>query len=313
MPVLRGFVPDGTCDTMDRGINDWTGGEGMEPFQWITEEPDKPKLWSIQSWTDRYPELTAGFTSRLGGVSEGVFASLNLGLHVDDRPEDVIHNRSRVAAAVGVPLDRWTYGEQVHGTEVAVITEEDAGRGTRDRESALQETDAFITDRRGIVMAALFADCVPLYFYDPEHRITGIAHAGWKGTVGRIAWHTVHKMKETFGSKPEQILACIGPSIGPCCYEVDERVAERVRGLLAWLENGKLIEQQDNLLRETQKTNKFMLDLQQINRQIMIKAGLLPSCIEISKLCTSCRTDLLFSHRKEQGLTGRMIAWIGLR
>ncbi|GIP36401.1 peptidoglycan editing factor PgeF [Paenibacillus sp. J2TS4] len=287
----------------------------MEPFRKVGGERDKPLLWQIGSWSDRYPELTAGFTSRLGGVSGGSFTSLNCGLHVADRPEDVIHNRNRVAAAVGIPLDDWTYGEQIHGVDVAAVTNQDRGKGTADRQSALQGKDAFITNQQGLVMAALFADCVPLYFYDPVNQAAGLAHAGWKGTVGRIAWNTVKRMEEAYGSRPEQILACIGPSIQSCCYEVDERVAERVRELLPWLNNNEegTAAVQENHFMTPQGQDKFMLDLQQINRQIMIKAGILPSCIEISKLCTSCRCDTFFSHRKEQGQTGRMIAWIGLR
>jgi YfiH family protein len=158
-------------------------------------------------------------------------------------------------------------------------------------------------------MAALFADCVPLYFYDPVHNAAGLSHAGWKGSVKQIAQATVTKMKDLFGSKPKEMLAAIGPSIGVCCFEVDELVMDKV-----WELFGSANECHDGEIPlYFGKTNgKFMLNLQEMNRQIMIKAGILPTNIEVSKLCTSCRSDLFYSHRKEKGETGRMVAWIGL-
>ncbi|GIP39689.1 laccase domain protein [Paenibacillus sp. J31TS4] len=282
----------------------------MEPFV-SAEKRDKPGVYLLAEWMERVPGLTAGFTSRLGGVSYGAFDSLNCGLHVADDPDDVVRNREILAETVGIPLGRWTFGEQVHGTRVAVVTEEDRGRGTTERASAFGDTDAFVTDRTELCLAALFADCVPLYFLDPEHRVVGIAHAGWKGTVGCIAEAVVQTMQERFGSRPGELLAAVGPSIGPCCYEVDDRVADRVRGLLKELPEAA--DAPTHPILRPAGEGHAMLDLQRLNRQIMIKAGILPSRIELTSLCTSCRTDAFFSHRKEQGKTGRMLAWIGWR
>lgn len=280
----------------------------MEPFQYAAGE-SKPGLYYLRPWMDRFPGLTAGLTSRCGGVSGGPFASLNVGLHVEDNSSDVVANRLKAAEEIGVPLHNWVYGEQVHGTRVTVVTEAERGRGTQSRTDELPQTDAFITDREGLCLAALFADCVPLFFFDPDHKAIGVAHAGWRGTVGRIACRVVERMKDEFETGPERLFAAIGPSIGSCCYEVDERVADQVRELFPWLEGGSDFEKRCLLAQKTE--GKYRLDLQLINRQIMIKAGILPSRIELTKWCTSCRSDQFYSHRKEHGRTGRMSAWIG--
>ncbi|WP_040948451.1 peptidoglycan editing factor PgeF [Gorillibacterium massiliense] len=281
----------------------------MEPFSFQRVEGG-PDLFRICGWESRIPGLSVGFTSRLGGVSQESFASLNCGLHVADDPDSVVANRRRVAEEIGIPLEGWVFGEQVHGKRVAVITAQDAGRGAFNRSSALPEADAFITREPRLVLAALFADCVPLFFADPVTGVIGLAHAGWKGTALAIAAETVAAMVNHFGVQPENLLAAIGPSIGSCCYEVDNRVIDEIDRVLDLSASDK-----DNGERFPyyQKTiaGKYDLDLQQVNRQIMIKAGIMPSSIELSRYCTSCSTDLFYSHRKEKGITGRMMAWIG--
>ncbi|WP_409341232.1 peptidoglycan editing factor PgeF [Paenibacillus sp. MBLB4367] len=284
----------------------------MEPFVALAEA-GTPELLHIRHWTERYPELTAGFTTRNGGVSAAPFGSLNCGLHVADADDSVVVNRTRVADAIGMPLTGWIYGEQVHGSDVARVTTADAGRGTASRSDAIQARDAFITSETGLCLAAMFADCVPLYFYDPVHRAVGLAHAGWKGTVLQIAKQTVTAMGECFGSVPAQLVAAVGPSIGVCCYEVDDTVMDKVKALLPEIADAEAFDSGAETFYEPSPNGKWMLNLQQINRQIMIKAGILPSRIELTRLCTSCRVDKFYSHRKEQGSTGRMIAWIGLR
>jgi YfiH family protein len=281
----------------------------MEPFV-LDSRPDEPALFYLRRWMHDHAGLTAGFTSRLGGVSKNHFDSLNCGLHVADEDDDVIANRRLVADTVGMPLESWVYGEQVHGSRVAVIAEHDKGRGTVARVTEIKETDAFVTDVPGISLAAMYADCVPLLFFDPVRQAVGLAHAGWKGSVARIAANTIERMTAVYGSRPTDLLAAIGPSIGPCCYEIDKTLADRVTALIQ-ADGLEGQEGPDHILRQSDG-GKYRLDLQGLNRQIMIKAGIDPSNIEVSKLCTSCRTDLLFSHRREQGKTGRMIAWIGL-
>lgn len=282
----------------------------MEPFV-LTEGENRPTLLLLERWMKRHPGLTAGFTTRDGGVSSGGMASLNCALHVNDRPEDVITNRRRLAEAVGLPFEAWTCGEQVHGSRVAVITREDAGRGRDRREDAVQAVDALITGEKGILLTSFYADCVPLYFYDPVRSAAGLAHAGWKGTVQGIAAVTVKAMHDAFGSRPEDMLAAIGPSIGLCCYEVDGQVIDQVAAmpelqlLLAASEaEHRWFRRQPNL--------KYKLNLQQINRELLIYAGILPTHIEITEWCTSCEPLLLYSHRRDHGMTGRMASWIAM-
>lgn len=282
----------------------------MEPFG--LDKRERTEVLTLQPWTERYPQLTAGFTTRRGGVSEGAYASLNCGLHVADDAASVIANRRLAAERTEVAFDSWVYGEQVHGSAIRIVTAADKGKGTVARDDALADTDGFVTNEPGVCLAAMFADCVPLYFFDPVHGAIGLAHAGWKGTVLEIAAATVQAMGQAYGTQPGDLLAAIGPSIGLCCYEVDDAVMDKVRPLIGKLAPDGAAEGSMRLY-EAGEPGKYRLNLQELNRQIMIKAGILPQCIELSEWCTGCRTDLFFSHRKERGRTGRMIAWIGLR
>ncbi|MNP43457.1 Laccase domain protein [compost metagenome] len=167
-----------------------------------------------------------------------------------------------------------------------------------------------LTDVPGILLTSFYADCVPLYFYDHVKQVIGLAHAGWKGTVLGIASDMVNKMKEAYGCDIRDIRAAIGPSIGACCYEVDEKVMSHVyeleKGIMGNNEyTGAWYQNKDN--------GKSMLNLKEMNRHIMMKAGILPTHIECTTWCTSCRNDLFFSYRKDGGITGRMASWIGLK
>lgn len=281
----------------------------MEPFQ-LRGGSGQPTRLHIERWENGFPGLGAGFTTRLGGVSEGDKASLNCALHVADVPERVIENRQRLAQALQVPFEAWTCGEQVHGRHVTVVSRDLRGKGRTAREDAIRDTDALLTNEAGIWLVSFYADCVPLYFFDPVRRVVGLAHAGWKGTVLQIAREVVRTMAEAYGTDAADVRAAIGPSIGDCCYEVDDRVIERIDECLTEL--GASGEARGRVYRRTGEPGKYRLGLQEMNRQIMIKAGIMPMHIEICGICTGCRTDLFFSHRRENGSTGRMASWIGL-
>ena len=281
----------------------------MEPFQLQKPEAaEGPVLLNVKKWTEAYPELTAGFTTRNGGVSSEHFNSLNCALHVHDNEADVIHNRELVAKACGMPFEAWTCGEQVHGSHVHVVTEEERGKGRLNREDAIQNTDSLVTDVTGVLLTSFYADCVPLMFLDPIQRVVGLAHAGWKGTVSNIGAATVHKMQEQFGCRLEHIQAAIGPSIGSCCYEVDERVIGEVQRVLAGDPQAEQV--QNDIIRPT-TSGHAMLDLRELNRHLLIQAGILATNIECTTLCTGCNIDMFYSHRMEGGTTGRMMSWIG--
>ncbi|MFS0871632.1 peptidoglycan editing factor PgeF [Paenibacillus xylanilyticus] len=274
--------------------------------------PD-PLLLYVEPWRQQFNRMTAGFTTRQGGVGSQPYASLNCAYHVGDDPSDVLTNRRLVAEKLGFSVEAWTCGEQVHGKHVAVIRAEDQGRGLLDRQSALQDTDGLVTNVPGVLLTSFYADCVPLYFYDPVQQAVGLAHAGWKGTVAGIAQSMVETMEREYGSRQQDIRAAIGPSIGDCCYEVDEAVMQHVR---VWFESSPGNDEYNNSAQgrvyHSSGNGKTMLNLKECNRHIMMKAGILPDHIECTTWCTSCHPELFFSYRKENGTTGRMASWIGL-
>lgn len=281
----------------------------MEPF--VRNDVERlPERYELQAWSKMMPGLSAGFTGRAGGVSKGQYDSLNLAYHVGDDPEDVLENRQQLAGALGFPAESWTCGEQVHGADVAVVKAEDRGKGFRDRSSAFQATDGLVTNVPGILLTSFYADCVPLYFFDPVNRVVGLAHAGWKGTVGRIAEAMIAKMEQTYGSSRDEIRTAIGPSIGACCYEVDEHVMGKVREALAEAEWDRW---EPQIAEPSVNSDRTMLNLKEMNRMIMIKAGILPTHIECTSWCTSCESDRFFSYRKHGGVTGRMASWVGMK
>ncbi|GIP20466.1 peptidoglycan editing factor PgeF [Paenibacillus sp. J22TS3] len=281
----------------------------MEPFVRVNINDGEPERLTIQSWEDAFPGLSAGFSGRGGGAGEGHYSSLNLALHVGDNPAVVAANRAKLAEAAGFSFEAWTCGEQVHDVRVSVVTEKDRGKGRADRSSAFQSTDGLITNVPGIMLTSFYADCVPLYFFDPVNRAVGLAHAGWKGTVSQIAWETIQAMASEYGSEPQHIRTAIGPSIGACCYEVDEYVMSKVRDIVPEGAGSGL----DQVAAPSTIPDRSMLNLKELNRIIMIKAGILPSHIECTSYCTSCRSNLFFSYRKENGTTGRMASWIGMK
>ncbi|WP_274363336.1 peptidoglycan editing factor PgeF [Paenibacillus thermotolerans] len=274
--------------------------EKHEPF---AGKQDEPSLLTIADWQERFPWLSAGFSTRFGGVGGGAWDSLNCALHVGDNPEDVIANRKLLAQRASFSFDAWTCAEQVHGSDVLAVTRELRGAGRESREEAIASKDGLITNEPGVMLAAFYADCVPLWFVDPDHRAVGVAHAGWRGTAADVAGKTVEAMRLAYGSDPARMLAAIGPSIQACCYEVDDAVICRVK------EAGG--EEGEHFV-SSRAPGRYMLDLSKLNAKLLAKAGILPKHIEITGYCTSCRTDLFFSHRKECGKTGRMTAWIGI-
>lgn len=241
--------------------------------------------------------IQIGFSTRWGGVSPSPYASLNLGLHVGDALDKVRTNRSLWFEEWDAHPSEVTIGEQVHGTEIHQVTEGDAGRGSDSLQSVIAGVDGLFTTTHTVLMA-FFADCVPVFFYHPRLKAVGIAHAGWKGTSGKI----VSKMLEEFhsqGGDPGECWAAIGPSIGPCCYEVDERVInefEKGFSSMPFLKPGR--------------NGHALLDLKGANEQMLREAGIPRERIWVAQECTACHTDSFFSHRIEGPHTGRMAGWI---
>lgn len=193
-----------------------------EPFIYSNES-----FLHIGKWQKRNPKLKVGFTTRNGGVSEPPFDTLNCGLHVPDEYQNVIMNRKIVAEKWTIPIENWVSGEQTHSTNVMEITDDDKGKGAATYQSSIKGTDGLITNKTGIVCTAFFADCVPLFFFDPESGYIGIAHAGWKGTVNNMAEVMVQRL-ESAGVNNTDLLVTIGPCISQPIYEVDTKVIQSI-------------------------------------------------------------------------------------
>ena len=244
------------------------------------------------------------FTTRGGGASKGMFESLNLSFTRGDDEADVQENYARVASFFGTDKTQFVCSNQTHTTNVRRVGKEDAGYGVT-RPRPYKDVDGLVTDEPGIILSTFYADCVPLFFVDPVHRAIGLSHSGWRGTVGKIGKNTVQLMQENFGSKPEDLLAAVGPSVCMDCYEVSEDVIKKFR------EN-----YDENLWPEIfyQKENgKYQLDLWKANEIVLLDAGVLPEHIEITDICTCCNPDLLFSHRASHGKRGNLGAFLCLK
>jgi YfiH family protein len=245
--------------------------------------------------SERWASLTHGIFTRHGGTSAAPFDSLNLGGNVGDDPRHVRANHELMYAALGVADERTCSVWQVHGSDVVIANTPVSGRRW------LTQADAMVTDRVGIPLSMRFADCTPLLFLDAVQGVIGIAHAGWRGTVLGVGARVVETLTQTYGSKPQNIQALIGPSIGPERYQVGEEVVaafERAFGATK------------GIIRRDPSDGTAYLNLWAANAITLRRAGV--EDIEIAELCTATRTDLFFSHRAERGNTGRFGAVISL-
>lgn len=276
------------------------GEIGVEPF--IHRQK---RYMEIVEWQQNIPHLIAGMSTRLEGRSNSPFQSLNLGLHVGDKKEDVIENRKLLAKDLRFPLSQWVCAEQVHHCNIYKVSSLHAGRGATSLETAIRETDGLYTFERGILLTCVFADCVPLFFLAnvSGKQLIGLAHAGWRGTVKKIGPRMIEQWKMEEGVPLENIQVVIGPSISKNKYEVDQKVIDAVDECLT---EGHVRPYDKN------ENGSYLLDLRMLNKLLLIQAGLREDQISISSICTA--TDKrMFSHRHEGGKTGRMIGFIGLR
>lgn len=243
------------------------------------------------------------FSTRLGGISEGIYSSMNLSFTRGDDENSVMENYRRLAEAVGFSVENIVTSDQTHTANVRVITEADRGNGiTKPR--PYTDVDGMITNVPGLVLATFYADCVPLYFIDPVRKAIGLSHSGWRGTAAHIGAVTVRKMQEEYGSLPEDIYGAIGPSICQECYEVSEDVI---------LEFQKTFPEQSwRDLFYRKENGKYQLNLWEANRQIMLEAGLIEEHISLPGLCTCCNPEFLFSHRASRGKRGNLGAFLGI-
>jgi YfiH family protein len=242
-----------------------------------------------------WPTLRHGVFTRLGGMSQSPWASLNMGGNVGDDPENVRRNHDLMYASLQVNRDRVCTVWQVHSADIFVASEPNPERRW------LAQADGIVTDRLDTPLTMRFADCTPLLFHDPVQGVIGMAHAGWRGTVQGVGAKTVQTMVETYGSKPSNIQAGIGPSIGQASYQVGEEVVEAVYGYFGTV---------DGLVARDSTDGTAYLDLWAANRLDLERAGV--EQIEVAGICTAQNTDEFFSHRAEKGRTGRFGAVLSL-
>lgn len=248
--------------------------------------------------------VSHGFSTRLGGVSRGRFATMNFTFLHGDLKENVMENYRRMAAALGVDAERMVLSYQTHTTNVRKVTAEDAEKGIG-KERDYRDVDGLITNVPGITLVTFYADCVPLYFVDPVHRAIGLSHSGWRGTVSRMGQKTLEAMAGEYGTSPEDVLCCIGPSICQDCFEVGGEVVEAFQQEFAPVYWPELYERKDN--------GKYRMDLWKANQIILQEAGVKPSHIQVTSLCTKCNPDYLFSHRVMGSERGNLAAFLCLK
>ncbi len=242
------------------------------------------------------------FTTRQGGVSKGIFESMNLSFTRGDENEDVLINYERLAKALGTTTDRFVTTDQTHTTNVIRVGNEDAGNGVV-RPKKYRDVDGLVTNEKNVVLSTFYADCVPLFFVDTKNHAIGLSHSGWRGTVNRMGKKTLKVMKREFGTNPADVVAAIGPSICQDCYEISEDVAREFKE--------EFTEYVDEILID-KKNGHYQLDLWKANKVILIEAGILEENIAVTNICTCCNDSILFSHRASHGKRGNLGAFMYL-
>lgn len=250
------------------------------------------------------PGICHGFSTRLGGVSKGIYASMNLGFSRGDSDENVRENYRLLCGAIGIPAERLVFSKQTHKDRVRKVTAADCGTGIL-RPIPYDDVDAHMTNEPNVPLLIFSADCVPVFFYDKEHAAIALAHAGWRGTVQKIAAKTVAAMGREYQTKPEQVTVVIGPSICRDCFEIGPEVAEEF--LRTWPEAAE-----SGILRKG-TGDRYLADLWEANRQALREAGVPEENIFVSGVCTMCRQDLFFSHRGSKGLRGSNAGFLMLK
>ena len=283
----------------------------MTEIKWV--ESTKPHMqikekdgvtWLSYPAFEQFQDIVHAFSTRLGGVSQGIYSSMNLSFTRGDEDAAVHENYRKLAAAVGFAAEDIVTSDQTHTANVRVVTEEDRGNGiTKPR--PYTDVDGMITNVPGLVLATFYADCVPLYFIDPVHHAIGLSHSGWRGTVAKIGRVTVEKMRETYETDPKDLYTAIGPSICQDCYEVSEDVILEFQSSFERKYWDSLFYRKEN--------GKYQLNLWEANRRIMLEAGVKEEHISMPGICTCCNPEFLFSHRASHGKRGNLGAFLGIR
>lgn len=250
------------------------------------------------------PFIKHGFSTRKGGVSEGIFDSMNLSFTRGDKDDAVRENFRRMAIAIGVEEDSLVFARQTHTTNVRVVTKEDKGKGIT-KALDYDDIDGLITNVPGLCLTTFYADCVPLFVVDPVHKAIGLSHSGWRGTVAKMGQVTLDRMKETFGTKAEDVVVAIGPSICQKCYEVSEDVIIEFQNHFneKWWDS----------LYYKKENGRYQLNLWKANEIIFLESGVKRENIAVTNVCTNCNSELLWSHRATKGERGSLAAFMAIK
>lgn len=258
------------------------------------------------------------FTTRYGGVSEGIYATMNLSFNRGDEHEQVLENYRRVGKVLGIPAEKMVTAQQTHTTNIRIITLEDCGKGVV-YPLDYADIDGLITNEKGIALVTSYADCVPLYFVDPVHEVIGLAHSGWRGTIQRMGARMIEKMSQEYGTKPEDLYAAIGPSICQACYEVSEDVAgeftvleDENKDILEEIKGSDFCQDYGRIVIPGKEAGKYQLDLWLANLVVLRKAGIPFTRIAVTDICTCHNPEYLFSHRASNGKRGNLGAFLML-
>lgn len=286
-------------------------GKNMIKIKWNNQNQEKMVVnhkgdVAFLTWPalEMVPFVRHCFSTRQGGVSEGIYASMNLSFTRGDEESAVKENYERLARAMGFKTEDIVCSDQTHTANIRIVTKDDRGKGLI-RERDYKDVDGMITNVPGIVLAAFFADCVPIYLVDPVTRSIGLLHSGWKGTVNNIIKNGIRAMKHAYGTKPGNLLAAIGPSICGSCYEIGEDVAEQFRRAYPAAQYRQMIRDDRN--------GKYHLDLWMACRFNLMGSGVPKEHILEGNLCTCCNPDFLFSHRASGGKRGNLGAFLQIK
>ena len=252
---------------------------------------------------DKSGVINHAFTTRIGGVSEGIYSSMNMSFTNGDSDRKVFENYRRICEVIGTLPEKAVLSQQTHTNNVRIVTEDDIGKGiVKGRDYT--DVDGLITNIPGVTLVTQYADCTPLLFCDPVKKVIATSHAGWRGTASEIGRITVEKMCDKIGCNPKDILCAIGPSICQNCYEVDDAVYAPL-SKIPYLDKEKIFIKKDN--------GKYMLDLWETNKEILINSGIKEENIDVTDLCTNCHPDIFHSHRFTKGKRGNLAALIALK
>ena len=262
---------------------------------------DELKYIEFECLNEYSDMLTHCMSTRVGGVSKGGCSTLNLGFNRNDSRENVLENYQLLCEAVGIDTQSLVLTNQVHDTIIRMVDDCDKGKGFS-KDSDLKGVDGLMTVTPGVTLVTFYADCVPVFLFEPGIKAAALVHSGWRGTLKSIVSEAIRAMARLTGFRAERLVAVIGPSIGNCCFEVGEDVYN------LFSEKYK-----DTAFYKPSKDGKWMINLQEIIKYELIREGLLDKNIHNSGICTKCRKDLFFSYRGDKGETGSLAAFMQLK